>query len=84
MSPAEFVALKILCEGKIMKRYLLMAALALVTVWATGCIVIDAEKVQSVKPATIRSDECVIRQSYSAVPLHVEAGTDETLDTAGE
>ena len=84
MCPAELVALIILREGKIMKRYLLMAALALVTVWATGCIVIDAEKVQSVKPATIRSDECVIRQCYSVVPLHVEAGTDEALDTVGE
>jgi hypothetical protein len=78
------VALKILCEGKIMKRYLLMAALALVTVWATGCIVVDAEKVQSVKPATIRSDECVIRQSGPAVPLRVEADTSEALDTADE
>jgi hypothetical protein len=67
-----------------MKRYLLMAALVLVTVWATGCIVIDAEKVQSVKPATIRSDECVVRQCCPATPLHVEAGTNEVLDTAGE
>ena len=67
-----------------MRRCLLAAALALVTVWATGCIVIDAEKVQSVKPATIRSDECVIHQSCPAVSLHVEAGTDEALDTAGE
>jgi hypothetical protein len=76
--------LTVLREGKTMKRYLLIAALALVTVWATGCIVIDAEKVQSVKPATIRSDECVIRQSGPAVPLRVEAGADEALDTAGE
>jgi hypothetical protein len=39
--PADFVALMFLCEGKIMRRYLLLAALALVTIWATGCVVIN-------------------------------------------
>jgi hypothetical protein len=46
-----------------MRRYLLIAALALMTVWATGCIIIDAEKMESRKPAAIRSEECVVRQS---------------------
>jgi len=51
-----------------MTRYLWAAALALVTVWATGCIIIDAEKVQSRRPATIRSDECVVHHSQASTP----------------
>ena len=61
--PAELMVLIVQCEGKIMKKYLLIAALALVTVWATGCIIVDAEKMESRKPAAVRSEECVIRQS---------------------
>ena len=39
--PAELVALMSLCEGKVMRTYLLLAVLALVAVWATGCVVIN-------------------------------------------
>jgi hypothetical protein len=49
-----------------MRKKLLVAVLALMTVWATGCIVIDAEKIQSRTPATIRSDECVVYQGHAA------------------
>jgi hypothetical protein len=67
-----WVALRFLCEGKIMKRYLLITALVLTTVWATGCIIIDAGKMESRKPATTRSEECVIRQSLAVDTLAVE------------
>ncbi len=39
--PAELMALISLCEGKAMRIYLLIAALVLATVWATGCVVIE-------------------------------------------
>lgn len=55
-----------------MKRCLLAVALALVTVWATGCIVIDAEKTESRKPAVSRSDECVVYQSHAVDTPTVE------------
>ena len=70
------VVLILLCEGKIMRTCLLMAALALATVWATGCIIIDADRMESHRSATIRSDECVIRQGVtrdSASELHLDA-----------
>jgi len=51
-----------------MKRYLLAAALVLMTVWATGCIIIDAEKMESRKPATIRSETCVVSQGQVGTP----------------
>jgi hypothetical protein len=78
------MVLIVLREGKIMKKYLLMGALALVTVWATGCIVIDAEKVQSRTPATIRSEECVVYQSHAVGMPALESGTDAALETTGE
>jgi hypothetical protein len=49
-----------------MKRCLFIAALALASVWATGCIIIDAEKVESRRPVAVRSDECVVSQSHAA------------------
>jgi hypothetical protein len=48
-----------------MRKKLLVAVLALMAVWATGCIIIDAEKVQSRTPATIRSDECMVSQGHA-------------------
>jgi len=54
-----------LCEGKIMRKRLLVAVLALMAVWATGCIVVDAEKIQSRTPATIQSAECVVYQGHA-------------------
>jgi hypothetical protein len=35
-------------------------------VWATGCIIIDAEKMESRKPATIQFEECVVSQGPAA------------------
>jgi hypothetical protein len=64
--PAELTALRSLCEGKnYMRKKLLVAVLALMAIGATGCIIIDAEKVQSRTPATIRSDECVVYQGHA-------------------
>jgi hypothetical protein len=48
-----------------MRTYLLIAALALVTVWATGCVIIDADRIESRTPTTVRSDECVILQGVT-------------------
>ena len=48
-----------------MRKKLLVAVLALMAVWATGCIVIDAEKIQSRTPATIRSEECAVYQGHA-------------------
>ena len=59
-----------------MKRWLLVGALALVTVWATGCIVIDAEKAESRKPAVSQSEECVVYQSHAVDTPTVEQGGD--------
>ena len=67
-----------------MRRYLLAAALALVTVWATGCIIIDAGKIQSRTPAPVRSDECVVCQGHAVGTPAVESGIDVTLETTGE
>ena len=53
-----------------MRKKLLVAVLALMAVWATGCIVIDAEKIQSRTPPTIRSEECVVSQGHA-----VDTGT---------
>ncbi len=39
--PAELVVLMSLCEGITMRTYLLLAALALVALLATGCVVIN-------------------------------------------
>jgi hypothetical protein len=63
-----------------MRTYLWMAALALVTVWATGCIIVDADRMESHKPATIRSDECVVRQGVTrggASELRLDAADTE-------
>jgi hypothetical protein len=57
------VTLKFPGEGKIMRRNLLIAALVLMAIWATGCIIIDAATLESRQPATIRFEECVIHQS---------------------
>jgi len=63
-----------------MRKYLLSLALALVTVWATGCIVVDAEKVESRKPATVRSEECLIQQSSAGAPtLELEGHVPGTI-----
>jgi hypothetical protein len=76
------------CEGKIMRTYLLMAVLALVTVWATGCIIVDADRMESHRSATIRSEECVIRQgvprSSDSEPHLNAAGAGATLVTSAE
>jgi hypothetical protein len=78
------MVLIVLREGKIMRKYLLMVALAVVTVWATGCIVIDADKTQSRTSATIRSDECMVRQSHAVGAPAPESATDAILEITGE
>jgi len=67
----------------IVRKYLLAGVLTLVTVGAAGCIIIDAEKLESRRPATIRSEECVIRQSPAAGMPAVESGTDAVLEITG-
>jgi hypothetical protein len=57
-----------------MRRYLLTAALALTTVWATGCIIIDADRMESHRPATVRSEECVVQQNDAGTPAVEQAG----------
>ncbi|MCL5278652.1 MAG: hypothetical protein M1376_01940 [Planctomycetes bacterium] len=63
-----------------MKTYLWMTTLALTTVWATGCIIIDADRMESHKSAMIRSEECVIRQGVTrgtASELHPDTAQAE-------
>jgi hypothetical protein len=55
-------ALIFLCEGMVMRRYVLLAALAFLAVWMTGCVIINAGKLQSRTPATIRTEQCVVYQ----------------------
>lgn len=71
-----------LCEGKIMRKKLLVAVLALMAVWATGCIVVDAEKIQSRTPATIRSEECVVYQGHAVDTGTFERGSYEPAANA--
>jgi hypothetical protein len=73
----------VLCEGKIMRRCLLLATLVLTTVWATGCIVVDAGRTESRTPATIRSEECVIRQNLAVGTPVFEPGSDAARDVTG-
>ncbi len=61
-----------------MKRCLLVAALALVTVWATGCIIIDAGKVQSREPMTVQTATVEVSQSPVPAPA-----TEESIPTPG-
>ncbi len=59
-----------------------MTALALTTVWATGCIIVDADRMESHKSATIRSDECVVRQGVTrggASELRLDAADAEAV-----
>jgi hypothetical protein len=67
-----------------MRRCLLLAVLALVTVWATGCIIIDAEKAESRRPATVRSEECAVTQSPADNAPVLESGADVTLETTAQ
>ncbi len=73
----------VLCEGKIMRRYLLLAALALTTGWATGCIVVDASRTQSRTPTTVRSEEYVIRQNLAVGTPVFAPGSDAARDVTG-
>jgi hypothetical protein len=61
-----------------MKTCLLVAALALVTVWATGCIIIDAGKVQGREPVTVRSATVEVQQRPATTPA-----TEESIPTPG-
>jgi hypothetical protein len=60
-----------------------MAALVLTTMWATGCIVIDAGRTESRKSATVRSEEYVIRQNLAVGTPASAPGSDRTRDAAG-
>ncbi len=73
----------VLCEGKIMRRCLLLAALALTTVWAAGCIVVDAGRTESRTPATIQSEEYVIRQNLAVGTPVFAPGPDAAWDLTG-
>jgi hypothetical protein len=73
----------ILCEGTIVRTYLLRGALILVTVGVTGCIVIDADKFELRQPAAIRTEECVIRQGLATGTPAVAADTEAVPELAG-
>ncbi len=66
-----------------MRRCLLLAALVLTTMWATGCIVVDMGRTESRTPTTIRSEECVIRQTLAVGTPVSEPGSDTTWDATG-
>ncbi len=66
-----------------MRRCLLLATLVLTTVWATGCIVVDAGRTESRAPATIRSEEYVIRQNLAVGTPVFAPGSDAVRDVAG-
>jgi phage gp45-like len=51
-----------------MKKCLLAVALALVTVWATGCIIVDADKMEVRQPTSIQSQECQVQQGLADTP----------------
>ncbi len=67
-----------------MKRCLLSAALALVAVWASGCIIIDTKEMASRTPATVRSDEFTTCQNHVSGAPAFESGIDVTLETTAE
>lgn len=67
-----------------MRRWLLGMALALVAVWASGCIIIDAKETASRTPAAVRSDEFVACQSPARDTPTFESGIDVTLETTAE
>ncbi|OHB67339.1 MAG: hypothetical protein A2Y76_03915 [Planctomycetes bacterium RBG_13_60_9] len=66
-----------------MRKSLLMVALTLVTVWATGCVLIDAGGVESREPAKAGSDQIVIRESHAAGSAFEPSAT-KTFDPARE
>jgi hypothetical protein len=78
------MALIILCEGKTMRRSLLIMALVLLTVWATGCVIVDAGRVQSRGPVTVRSDSVEIRQGSVLGGPAADVRSDEPLPPAGQ
>ena len=67
-----------------MRRCLLGVALALVTVWASGCIIIDTKEMASRMPATVRSDEFAACQNHAGDTPALESGIDVTLETTAE
>jgi hypothetical protein len=63
-----------------MRTCVLMVVLALAAVWASGCIIIDADRMESHRSATTRFEECVIRQGVphgGAPDLHRDAAESE-------
>jgi len=71
-----------------MRRNLLIAALILVTVWAPGCIIVDAEKVESRGPIALQSAGLEVHQSQAAARatsvITPASGTTETLEVVGQ
>jgi hypothetical protein len=61
----------------VMRRYVLLAALALLAVWLTGCVIINAGELPSRTPPTIRTEQCVTYQS-----LDMEAPVSDLVDEA--
>jgi hypothetical protein len=59
-------------------------ALALVTVWATGCIIIDTKEMASRTPVTVRSDDFADCQNHAGDTPTLESGIDVTLETTAE
>ena len=78
------VVLIFLFEGRTMRKNLLIAVLVLMTVWATGCIVINAEHVEPCGPATMGSGDLTICESHAiGVPV-CESSPGTTPDTLSE
>lgn len=71
-----------------MRTSLLIVALVLTTVWATGCIIVDAGSVQSREPTAVRSAEVEVHQSHVATPstpIPPAAPTlDQTVEVGGQ
>jgi hypothetical protein len=65
-----------------MRRYLLVVVLVLMTVGATGCIIVDAAQMESRRPTTVRSEECVIRQTLAVATPALEAESEPSTVVA--
>lgn len=59
-------------EGRSMRRSLLIAGLAVMMVWLSGCIVIDTEKTQTCRTEVVESEDVTIREIDAIGKLSLE------------
>jgi len=67
-----------------MRRNLLTAALILMTIWATGCVIIDTGRLESRGPRSVRSESIEIRQGGIPGTPATDVSMDESLNPAGQ